>query len=373
MAKALAGRGHAVDVLLPPWDWPQDAGRRWEEDGVHVHNIALPPRLPFIGHLIITWRLARAALALRPDVVHCFKPKAYAGLAAMVLWFLQRPGLTKSRLVVDADDREGWGGWNERGNYSGVQKCFFAFQERWGLTHCQAVTVASQALQRFVWSLGLPPHKVFYVPNGWPDERGGRPFGFSKPQGSAVRRRYGLVGCPVLLLYTRFVEFAVERVVEIWRRVSAQAPEARLLVVGRGFFGEEERLLASDFDGRLVSAGWVEAARLPDYLAAADVALYPCDDNPLNRAKCSVRLVELMAAGLPLVADNVGEVGRYLEHRASGLLVEGGDVEAFARSVVELLRDEGLRRQLGEQAQRRARQKFAWERLVEEVEKAYRG
>jgi glycosyltransferase involved in cell wall biosynthesis len=364
MAKALAARGHAVDVLLPPWDWPQDAGRTWEEDGIHIHNIALPPRLPFIGHLIITWRLARSALALRPDVVHCFKPKAYAGLVAMALWLLQQPGLTKIRLVVDADDREGWGAWNERGDYSWVQKRFFAFQERWGLTHCQAVTVASKALQRFVWSLGLPPHRVFYVPNGLPDDR-------LSSRGD-VRRRYDLVGCPVLLLYTRFVEFAVERVVEIFRRVSAQVPEARLLVVGEGFGGEEECLLASNLDGRIVYAGWVEAGRLPDYLAAADVALYPCDDNLVNRAKCAVRLVELMAAGLPVVADDVGEIGRYVEHRVSGLLVKAGDVDTFAQSVVELLRDEGLRRQLGDRAQRRARRKFAWKRLVEEVEKAYK-
>ncbi len=367
MARALAARGHAVEVLLPPWDWPPDAGRTWEEGGVHVHNIFLPPRLPLIEHFIITWRLARAALALRPDVVHCFKPKAYAGLTAMVLWGLQRLGLTKIHLVLDADDREGWEGWNERGNYSWMQKRFFAFQERWGLTHCQTVTVASKALQRFVWSLGFPRRRVFYVPNGLPDDR-------PPPSSSTsdVRRRYDLGGCPVLLLYTRFVEFAVERVVEIFRRVSAQVPEVCLLVVGQGFGGEEEGLLASALDGRLVYAGWVEAARLPHYLAAADVALYPCDDNLINRAKCAVRLVELMGAGLPVVADDVGEIGRYVEHRASGLLVKAGDVDAFAQGVVELLRDERLRRQLGERAQRRARHKFAWRRLVEEVEKAYR-
>ena len=92
MARALAARGHQVDVILPPWDCPEDSGREWEEEGVGVHNIALPPRFPLLFHLLVTWQLVRRALALKPDVVHCFKPKAYAGLSAAAIWFLQRLG-----------------------------------------------------------------------------------------------------------------------------------------------------------------------------------------------------------------------------------------------------------------------------------------
>ena len=74
MAKALVARGHRVTVLLPPWQNPQDAGRRWEEEGVAVENIALPPRAPGLFHLLTVLRLTRRTLALRPDVVHLAAP-----------------------------------------------------------------------------------------------------------------------------------------------------------------------------------------------------------------------------------------------------------------------------------------------------------
>ena len=166
LAKALVANGHRVDVIMPPWSYPQDSGREWEEDGVSIRNVTLPPRFPLFWHLIVTWRLVRCALALRPDVVHCFKPKGYAGLVALAFWLLKRLGLTKARLIVDSDDWEGKGGWNEIEPYTGLQKRFFTWQERWGLTHCDALTVASRALETIVWSLGVAPGKVFYVPNG---------------------------------------------------------------------------------------------------------------------------------------------------------------------------------------------------------------
>jgi glycosyltransferase involved in cell wall biosynthesis len=370
LAKALVAKGHQVDIIMPPWSHPEDSGREWEEDGVSIRNIALPPRFPLIRHLIITWRLVRGALASKPDVIHCFKPKGYAGLAAMAFWLLKQLGFTKARLVVDSDDWEGKGGWNEIEPYTWFQKRFFAWQERWGLTHCDALTVASQALETIVWSLGVAPGRVFYVPNGILN---------SQVSGRKSRGNRGEdVGPgPTILLYTRFFEFSVERAVEIFRRVLVQMPEARLLVVGKGFFGEEERLLElmreAGIGDHLTYAGWVEPEELPAYFAAADVAIYPCDDTLINRTKCAVKLIELMASGVPVVADDVGQNGEYIEHGISGLLVSAGDMDSFVSSVVQLLRDKGLRAKLGEGARRRILEEFSWGRLVARVEGVYRG
>jgi glycosyltransferase involved in cell wall biosynthesis len=368
MARALAARGHQVDIILPSWDCPEDSGREWEEEGVGVHNITLPPRFPLLFHLLVTWRLVRRALALQPDVIHCFKPKAYAGLSAAVIWFLQRLGWTKVRLVVDSDDWEGWGGWNEIGDYTWVQKRFFAWQERWGLTHCDALTVASRTLQTLAWSLGAASKRVFYVPNG-----ANLQYLIPNPQSSTSNLQPPFS----VLLYTRFFEFQAERVIEVFERVAAEVPEVQFLIVGQGLSGEEEKLLhlASQrgLSDKMVYAGWVEPTELPGYLAAADMAIYPLDDNLLNRARCSAKLVDLMAAGLAIVAEDVGQSSEYIEHGRSGLLVEAGDTEAFARCVVRLLRDERLRGVLGNEARRRVCEEFAWERLVERIERAYQG
>ncbi len=85
----------------------------------------------------------------RPDVVHLFKPKGYAGLVM--------PLLRGIPVVLDTDDWEGAGGWNDRGLYSPMQRRLFAWQER-SLPHRAAhVTVASRTLETQQWGLGVPP------------------------------------------------------------------------------------------------------------------------------------------------------------------------------------------------------------------------
>jgi glycosyltransferase involved in cell wall biosynthesis len=362
MAKALAARGHTVTVLLPPWQNPADAGKRWEEDGVTVENISLPPGVPGLFHLLTALRLVRRALALRPDVVHLFKPKAYSGLAH---WMLARlPRARRPRLVVDTDDWEGPGGWNDLADYSAAQRRFFTWQERWGLTHADAVTVASRALESLAWALGVSPRQVFYVPNGVAERQVAS--GKSQVCKSQV--------APCILLYTRFFEFPVSRVVEVLGRVRERVPGARLLVVGKGLFGEEERLLRlardAGLDGAVEYVGWVEPGSLPDHFARADLAIYPFDDTLVNRTKCAVKLLDLLAAGVPVVAEAVGQNREMIRHGETGWLVESGDVLAFADAVVRLLEDAPLRARLGQAAAHDVRERLAWGRLAETVEQA---
>jgi glycosyltransferase involved in cell wall biosynthesis len=362
MAKALVGRGHTATILLPPWQNPEDAGRCWEEDGVVIENIVLPPDIPGLFHPLTAFRLARRALALRPDVVHLFKPKSYSGLTH---WLLARlPRARRPRLVVDTDDWEGPGGWNEIGDYTSAQRCFFAWQERWGLTHADAVTVASRTLESLVWAMGVPPRQVFYAPNG-----------VAGRQEAGSRKRGAGDGRPCILLYTRFFEFPISRVVAILQRVRERAPEARLLVVGKGFFGEEEQLLRLAQEVGLSDAveyaGWVETGALPGYLEQADVAIYPFDDTLVNRTKCAVKLRDLLAAGVPVVAEAVGENRELIRHGETGWLVEPGDVASFAEAVVLLLEDAQLRARLGQAAVHDIWDRFVWDKLVDMVERAY--
>ena len=362
MARALVARGHRVTMLLPPWQNPDDTGRFWEDGGVTVKNIDLPPRIPGLFHLLISFRLVRGALAAHPDVVHLFKPKAYSGLAH---WLLARPPRSKRpHLVVDSDDWEGAGGWNEIGGYAPAQRRFFAWQERWGLTRADAVTVASRTLESLVWALGVPPERVFHVPNGVGDEN---PAPDARPAGSRER--------PVILLYTRFFEFPSSRVVEVFQRVRRQVPDAHLLVVGEGLFGEEAHLMRMAREVGLADAveyvGWHGVEAMPGYFARATLAVYPFDDTLVNRAKCAVKLLELLAAGVPVVAEAVGQNCETVSHGETGWLVQPGDVASFAEAVVRLLEDVRLRRRLGQTATRDVRQRFSWARLAGVVERAY--
>jgi len=71
-----------------------------------------------------------------------------------------------------------------------------------------------------------------------------------------------------------------------------------------------------------------------------------------------------MAARLPAVVTSAGGLPEMVEDGVSGVLVPPGDIRALSRALVELGRNPARRRQMGEQARRRAMQ-FDVRKMVE--------
>jgi len=382
-ARALVARGHTVRILMPPWHRPEEGGRAWQEEGVQLRYVSLAGLrlpLPLLGHLLVARRMAVQARAWKPDLIHVFKPKAYGLLAADLL----RP--RPCPIVVDTDDWEGPGGWNDLEPYPFWQRAAFAWQERHGLRTADHVTVASRALHGLTWALGVPPAKVSYLPNGidlahvesmaGDGAVDGKADGDGGSKGDDDLNRPGDSGRgPRLLLYTRFFEFPVERPIALLARIRERHPDARLVVVGRGLFGEEAALRAAAARAGVAEAveehGWLEPPDARRVFAGCDVALYPFDDTLVNRTKSSVKLLELLAAGLPVVAEAVGQNAVVIEDGRSGRLVPSGDEVAFSEAVLALLADPVARDALGLGARQRVGETFAWPVLAEELEQIY--
>jgi glycosyltransferase involved in cell wall biosynthesis len=369
-----------VRLFVPPYDSPEDAGLCWREGGVTVVNVPLPPGVATgngYWQLRLAWRLLAEVRAWRPDVVHAFKPKGPSGLVAAALWQLgrcaraaalcRRSGVSPpgTRLVVDSDDWEGPGGWNDdrRTGYTSAQRRVFAWQERYGLSHAGAWTAASGCLCQRAIALGADPSRVFKLPNGFTGND--RPDDLQRCPASP--QKDGPQKAPSVLLYTRFAGVRPEDVAQIWRLVSTRAPAAKLVIAGRGMGGEEWEL-ARRLSGVEV-AGWTEPQFLPALFAGQELAIVPWADTLPNRARCSAKVLELMAAGLPIVASEVGELPTMLA--GCGLVVPPGDHMAFAEAILALLADPEHANRLGAAARACARTTYNWDRLAEIALEAY--
>lgn len=355
LAQALARREHAVSIVAPAVQNPEDAGTRVLHDGVPVIHAPVP-RLP--GPAAVAEQsaaLLHLARAERPDLLHLFKPKGFGGLAALAVGLLG----PRMALVVDADDWEGPGGWNDLLPYPAPARALFAWQERDLPRRAAAVTVASRTLESLVWAMGVPPGRVFYLPNGVVEQKRG-----GTEERSAAK----------LLLYTRFWELDLAELAAALAAVHSARPAARLIVVGRGENGEERELLAragrAGFLPMLDYRGWLEPEQIPAALAEAAVALVPARDTLVNRARCSAKLLELMGLGLAPIASDVGEARSFIAHERSGLLVPPGDAGALAAAAIRLIDDDALRARLAAGA-RAAAARFSWDALAPIAEAAY--
>lgn len=366
IAVELQRLGHDVVIVAPPYTNPEDSGREETVHGIRIVNIRLAGGRA-LGAPLMAWRMYRAAMAESADIVHLFKPKGYGGLAVMMMHLFSLLGIRMPPLFVDCDDFEGKGGMNDARPYSSLERVLYDFQERFIPRCAKGVTVASRLLETEMGRNGIESGSCHYLPNGISND-------VPSAHGAAVRKRLGISdNTPVLLLYTRFFEFEQERLYRILERLIGKVPACRILVVGKGLNSEEEALVraASErgFAESLVMAGWLEPAKIPDHLAAGDVALYLLDDTLVNRAKCPAKLAELLAAGIPVVGDRIGQAAEYLiDMEATKFSSDDGLVERLAT----LLIDPDLRRLVGQASREHMHLYFEWVTLVSELDGFYR-
>lgn len=156
-------------------------------------------------------------------------------------------------------------------------------------------------------------------------------------------------------------------VVRALPKIRSTIAAAQLLVVGGGpaaYRAHVEREARQLGVGSMIT--WAgRRTDIADIMAGLDVFVLPSleENFPLVTA-------EAMAAGLPVVATAVGGLPECVSADESGLLVPPADGEALADALIRLLRDAPLRRQLGDAARRRVRERFSLETQVPRIEAA---
>jgi glycosyltransferase involved in cell wall biosynthesis len=84
-----------------------------------------------------------------------------------------------------------------------------------------------------------------------------------------------------------------------------------------------------------------------------------------------VCLLEALAAGVPVIATNVGGVKDVLDGGALGMLVAANDVRAMSSAMIELLDNQALRQQLSLNGRRVVMDRYSTKRLVDDTNKLY--
>jgi len=82
-------------------------------------------------------------------------------------------------------------------------------------------------------------------------------------------------------------------------------------------------------------------------------------------------VIEAMAAGVPVVASDIGGVRDIITDGENGLLVRPGDADGFVAAVGRLLSDDTLRQRVIEKGREACRERFTVEMHVRAVEKIY--
>jgi glycosyltransferase involved in cell wall biosynthesis len=92
-------------------------------------------------------------------------------------------------------------------------------------------------------------------------------------------------------------------------------------------------------------------------LAATDIGISWLPDDEWSRGKCGLKILQYMAAGLPVVANPVGVQAEMVEHGKSGFLVKSP--ADWCQAIGRLANDPALRRAMGAEGRRRLERDFS--------------
>jgi glycosyltransferase involved in cell wall biosynthesis len=133
----------------------------------------------------------------------------------------------------------------------------------------------------------------------------------------------------------------LELVRPLLEEIGQRCPEVRLKLICDRFL-QLDRL-------PVLACPWSEQTEAAE-IADADIGISWVPDDAWSRGKCGLKVLQYMAAGLPVIANPVGVQSEFVRHGETGFLAETADQWVYA--VRRLANDPVLRRQMGEAARR---------------------
>lgn len=321
-------------------DRPGPFAPRAEAEGIEV--VALDKRGPLDARAAL--RLARLLRSRRVDVVHThlWGASLWGRLAAVAA---RVPAIVTTEHNVDS-----WKG----AHHLALDRALAHVT-----THLVAV---SRQVQEFYEARGVGRGRWRVVYNGV-DTSGGlrrtrspafRELGLS-PDGPVVGLVGRLVPAKAPEVFLRALSLAAPRV-----------PGLRGLVVGDGPLRSELEAVARRLGlGDLVVFAGVRQD-VADLLPGLDALLFSS-----LREGLSMAMLEAMAAGVPVVATEVGGTPELITHGESGLLVPPGHPERLADALVGLLEDPAGADAIRQAARRRVEDRFSLARMTAAHEALY--
>ena len=136
-------------------------------------------------------------------------------------------------------------------------------------------------------------------------------------------------------------------------------PDIKLILAGDGHQREAIKTLVADAPN-IQYVGWIPADQVPLYTLFSDV-IYYCllPDYPGAIYNAPNTLSNAMAAGKPILANDVGDLGRIVNQVGCGILIDPVNRNTITAALVSL-KEINLRRRLGQLGKMAAQNEFNW-------------
>jgi glycosyltransferase involved in cell wall biosynthesis len=213
---------------------------------------------------------------------------------------------------------------------------------------------------------GFPVKNMLFLPNGGYED-GFVPPSTGSPEVVALRNQLGLEGKPIVLYAGQITRvYRLDILVAAAPYIISKVPDVRFLIVGSGKMLPvmKEWVRKAHLDDHFVFTGAVPYDEMSPYVVMSDICV-----NLLNDWCMGTKVVMYMVHRKAVVAGGswYDRYKLFLRNGDNSFLVPA-DAGAFGKEVVVALKDQELRRRVGESAWRTV-SPYTWDRHAEDTMK----
>lgn len=183
---------------------------------------------------------------------------------------------------------------------------------------------------------------------------------FTVGEGSSLQAPDGAVerhdGQTILYVGYEFKRKGGEVLLAAFERVTAEIPEAELLIAG-------PPRVAGPLPRRVRLLGTLSPAELSRLYAGASVFVMPSLFEPFGQV-----FLEAMEHKLPCIGSDRCAIPEIIVDGETGLIAPGGDAGALAERIIYLLRRPDTMRLMGERGRARVREHFTWPAVARKID-----
>ncbi len=360
LAKALASLGHEVHVFT--LDFPGTPGYE-EVEGIKVYRTVTE-----LGHPnFLTWallfnhflekRMADVGRKVEFDVIHVHD------------WLTTPAGISfkhhsERPLVITVHS-------TEIGRAQGLHNpdsLAIDGIEWWAAYEADKVIVTSGSMKgELSGHFHLPAKKIEIVANGIDLTK----FQESSIDRQSIRGRYGVGPHEKLVLCVgRLVpQKGIEHLIRAVPMIVGRFPEAKCVIVGEGWLRAHLEYVArsTGYQWKIKFTGFIPDSDLVALTKSADALVVPSIYEPFG-----IVALEGMAAGVPVVASQVGGLAEVIEHDRTGIIVYSRNSGSIAWGVNRILSDPGHAEWLTRNAKETVQKAYSWEAIARRTVNVYK-
>jgi glycosyltransferase involved in cell wall biosynthesis len=228
------------------------------------------------------------------------------------------------------------------------------------------IFVQSEQMRLDVAEEGIPLDKTTAIPMGI------KAGNFAENYASAQPRRVPPTGASLVYIGTLTRVRRMDFLVRVLKLVMEAIPNVTLHLVGGGDEPGDEQLIIDEarrlgISDAVVLAGTLPQAEALRYVSEAEVCLSPFYPTPLLKSASPTKLVEYMAMGKAVVANDHPEQRLVIERSGGGYCVPY-DEAAFAAAILKLLREPETAALMGKRGRQYVLEHRSYDKIADIVE-----